>query len=445
MKKMLLSLFLISIFAAMSSAQDLPCEKVVSYQINARLDAVEKTVSGDMVLNWTNTGTAATQELYFHLYLNAFKNTQSTFFKEIAKRGDYGNRLISRFQKGGWGYCHIETISASNTKFQSTALSPVFVQPDDNNKADETVFKVDLPEPVAPGESVTLNISFLSQLPHRAPRTGYNEDYFFVAQWFPKIGVWQNDTWHCNQFHALGEFFADYGDYDVQLTVPSEFVVGACGVKTDSTSNNDGTITHRFQEQCIHDFAWTAWPQFKTATRLFEHPELPTVKMQLLYQPEHQRYVDDFFGGTENTLKYLGLWYVPYPYSTITIVDARWRSSSSGMEYPTLFTTGVDWLAARGSQRPLGLTVHECAHQFFYGIIGTNEVEHPWMDEGFTTYATSRCMNTAYGDGAYSKSYLERDGFYIPVTFSNVPKDQRDWIVENNRERSGREVMNKAD
>lgn len=440
MKKLMLIVLFAGYFSTLLKAQDVSCEKVVLYRIQAALDPESKTVSGNQQLTWTNVGSSATQELFFHLYLNAFKNTESTFFKEPARSSSHVSDYIARFSKGGWGYCDVRSISIADA---GLSLVPQFVQPDDANSMDETVFKVDLPWPIAPGESIRLDIEFVSQLPYRAPRTGYVRDDFFVAQWFPKIGVWENDEWNCHQFHAYSEFYADYGDYDVHVTVPADYIVGASGVLSDSTATDDGTTTYHFQGECIHDFAWTASPHYKVAHRTFEHPELPTVRMKLLYQPDHRRFVDAFFDAAENTLKYLGLWYIPYPYPQITIVDAACTSSADGMEYPTLFTTGVDWLVARGSQEPHSLTIHECAHQFFYGIIGSNEFEHAWLDEGFTTYATSRCLNTAYGPGAYSKTYLERHDFGIPITFKHSIKDSRDWIVENHRERGRRDYMDK--
>jgi hypothetical protein len=444
MKRLMVLIVLLFVLSS-TYAQDLPCDKVVAYKIDATLDPSEKMITGQLELTWTNTGSKATQEMLFHLYWNAFKNSQSTFFKEGSPFDEYTTKLISRFEKGGWGFCDVKSISAqSDGLFDAIELSPTFIQPDDNDADDETVCQIDLPKAVAPGQSVQLKIDFKSQVPHRAPRTGHSGDYYFIAQWFPKIGVWFEDEWNCHQFHRTSEFFADYGDYDVRLTVPSEYVVGASGVRTDSTQNSDGTTTYRYEEQCIHDFAWTAYPDYKVAVRQFEHPELPAVEMRLLYQPEHKKYVDTFFDATENTLKYLGTWYVPYPYSNITIVDAAWKSGASGMEYPTLFTTGVDLFVSEGSQRPRGLTVHECAHQFFYGILGSNEFENAWMDEGFTVYATARCMDTAYGPGAFSKSYLQRDGFDIPWTFQHAVKDQRDWTVENHCQRGALDAMDRC-
>lgn len=418
-------------------------QPVVSYNIDATLTPESKSVQGSETLVWINSGDAPTQELYFHLYLNAFKNSQSTFMREAASRAGGLPSYYSAVIANGWGYCDVSSVVAESPgKFGETELTPIFVQPDDDNTNDESVFKLELPAPIAPGERVVLNIDFVSKLPHKAPRTGYHKNYFFVAQWFPKIGVWQDGVWNCHQFHASTEFFADFGEYDVSITVPEEYIVGAAGVLTDSTSQG-GTTTLRFQEKNIHDFVWTAYPDYKVATRTFEHPELPSVKMRLLYQPEHQNQVNVFFDATAATLKHYGLWYAAYPYEQITIVDTGWRSHACGMEYPTLFTTCVDLLPAKGKQSPRGLTVHECGHQFFYGMIGSNEFEHAWLDEGLNTYATSRCMNTAYGAGAVAKFYLERDGFGIPVTFHRAPKDQRSWIVANHRTRGTHDYMAK--
>ncbi len=442
MNKVIYLLFLSLFLSAAEHAAAQQSPKVVSYKIDVKLSPEKKTVEGVETLTWTNAGATPTGELFFHLYLNAFKNSQSTFMLEAAQRPD-GPSFYESVKNDGWGYCEVvSVVAASPGNFKETPLTPVYVQPDDDNAHDQTVMKLVLPKSVAPGESVVLNIEFISKLPHKGPRTGYHQNYFFVAQWLPKIGVWMDGEWNCHQFHANSEFFADYGEYDVSVTVPMEYVVGASGVLADSTAG-DGQKTLRFRQDNIHDFAWTAWPNYKTAVRTFEHPDLPTVKMRLLYMPEHQKYVDAFFDATANTLKHFGLWYVAYPYPQITSVDAVWRSNSCGMEYPTLFTTCVDWLTPKGKQQPLGLTIHECGHQFFYGLIGTNEFENAWMDEGFTTYATSRCLFAAYGEGANTKIYLARQGFGIPFTLKNVPRDPRDWIVDNHRGRGALDFMDR--
>ncbi len=444
--KILTLIVSLALLSGLSTAQSLNCARVANYDMHVSLDTDNKLVEGQQLLTWKNTGNIAVRDLYFHLYLNAFKNTKSSFTQE-ALRPSSASSYLSELMDDGWGYCDVLSISVVNpTKNSKTDImnSFEFVHPDDDNQDDETLFKITLPQPVVPNDSVLLDLSFVSKLPKQAPRTGYVNDFYFVAQWFPKIAVWRNNTWNAHQFHAHGEFFADYGNYNVSITVPQEFILGACGVLTDSTDNPDGTVTYRYQQDCIHDFAWTAYANYRVATRMFEQENLPNVRMRLLYQPEHKKDVDDFFKATENTLKYFGTWYVPYPYDHITIVDPAPGSRASGMEYPTLFTTGTDWIKASGRQSPEWLTVHECGHQFFYGLVGTNEMEHPWMDEGFVVYATARCMNVAYGPPRYWKGYLSRKNFDIPFTFGGVEIDPRQWPIDKHRERCHLDIMQKC-
>ena len=140
----------------------------------------------------------------------------------------------------------------------------------------------------------------------------------------------------------------------------------------------------------MHDFAWTTSPDYLVRTARFEHPQLPPVEMRLLLQPEHAAQAERHFDATRTTLKYYGEWFGAYPYGHITIVDPAYQSGAGGMEYPTLFTAGTRWLAPAGVTTPEGVTVHEAGHQFWYGIVGNNEFEDAWMDEGFNTFSTAR-------------------------------------------------------
>jgi hypothetical protein len=167
-----------------------------------------------------------------------------------------------------------------------------FIQPDDtptfHNPDDHTVSQVRLRQPVAPGAVVTFRIAFHDRLPEVLARTGYKRDFFMVAQWFPEVGVWWHGAWNCHQFHANTEFFADFGTYDVKLTVPQNYVLGSSGDEVASVSNPDGTKTVAYHAEDIHDFAWTANPNF----RLLEDSwtgSAGTVKIHLLMSPEHGR------------------------------------------------------------------------------------------------------------------------------------------------------------
>ncbi|MFQ5771051.1 MAG: M1 family aminopeptidase, partial [bacterium] len=184
----------------------------------------------------------------------------------------------------------------------------------------------------------------------------------------------------------------------------------------------DGTTTHRYYQEDVHDFAWVTTPHFREYKEKFEEPDLPTVDMRLLLMPDHASKKERYFEATKASLKYYGTWWGPYPYDHITIVDPTYRSGSGGMEYPTFFTGGTSWLSPRERRSPEGVTVHECGHQFWYGIIGNNEFEYAWLDEGFNTYSTTRTMEQAFPNPVLTRRYFE--GF-IPIVFSSVKLAER--------------------
>jgi hypothetical protein len=173
-------------------------------------------------------------------------------------------------------------------------------------------------------------------------------------------------------------------------------VVGATGLEREARDNADQTTTRRFVQEDVHDFAWTTSPDYVVRNARFEQAGLPPVEMRLLLQPEHLDQADRHFEATRAALRYYGQWFGPYPYGHITIVDPAWQSGAGGMEYPTLFTSGSSWLAPSAVADPEGVTVHECGHQFWYAMVGNNEFEDAWIDEGLNTFSTGRTMALAF-------------------------------------------------
>jgi Peptidase family M1 domain len=292
-----------------------------------------------------------------------------------------------------------------------------FIAPDDGNTEDRTVAEVPLATPVAQGQTINVQIAWSSRVPRTFARTGAIGNYFFLAHWFPKIGVLQDSGWNCHQFHAGTEFFADFGVYDVRLTVPTGWIVGATGAERSRRDGGDRTTTHSYYAEDVHDFAWTTSPDYVERLERFTDPALPPVAMRLLLQPEHTAQATRHFTATRATLKHYGEWYGPYPYANITIIDPAWQSGAGGMEYPMLFTAGTRLIVPRRVAQPEGVTVHEAGHQFWYGIVATNEFEHAWLDEGLNTFSTARVLDQFFGPQYYSKRYF---GGFIPWTFPDL-------------------------
>ncbi|HWF85197.1 MAG TPA: M1 family metallopeptidase [Vicinamibacterales bacterium] len=386
-----------------------------NYTIDARLDPASRTITGSEEILWRNITNKAVTDLQFHLYWNAWRDARSTFMRERALGGSDGDH-----DAGDWSRIDITSIRLLRGADAPLDLTPSmrFIAPDDGNPDDKTVMTVALPTgEFAPGVEAHLNVAWTAHVPRTFARTGAIGHYFFIAQWFPKLGVLQDGGWNCHQFHAGTEFFSDYGVYDVSLTVPAGWPLGATGVQRDERDNADHTTTHRYHQDDVHDFAWTTSPDYIVRTARFEHPALPPVEMRLLLQPEHASQAERHFDATRTTLKYYGEWFGPYPYGHITIVDPAYQSRTGGMEYPTLFTAGTRWWIAPHVTTPEEVTVHEAGHQFWYGIVGNNETEDAWMDEGFNTFSTARAIAQVYDPHYYEQRYF---GGFVPWVFKSI-------------------------
>ncbi|HSC25843.1 MAG TPA: M1 family metallopeptidase [Vicinamibacterales bacterium] len=388
-----------------------------NYRMTARLDPRSRTLRGEGLLTWRNISARPADTLQFHLYWNAWRNTRSSWMRERQRAGD---TTLSRRPEPDWAWIDLTSISRIGTEGAPIDLTSHlrFIAPDDGNADDRTVAEVQLDAPVAPGETVNVQIAWSSYVPRTFARTGTIGSFYFLAHWFPKIGVLEDDGWNTHQFHSTTEFFADFGIYDVRLTVPAGWVVGATGLERGRRDEADGTTTHHYYAEDVHDFAWTTSPDYLERTATFEHPNLPHVAMRLLLQPEHAGQADRHFEATRAALKHYGEWYGPYPYGNVTIVDPAWQSGAGGMEYPTLFTAGTRWLAPRRVAQPESVTVHEAGHQFWYGIVANNEFEHAWMDEGLNTFSTARTLEQFFQPYYYSKRYF---GGFVPWVFYDLP------------------------
>jgi len=263
---------------------------------------------------------------------------------------------------------------------------------------DRTVMTLTLASPLESGATAQIEFDFHAQLPKVFARTGFwGDDFFMVGQWFPKIAVYDDLGWHSWPFHANAEFFADLGAYDVDITVPKNFVVGATGLPV-RTQEQGEQKTESFHAEDVIDFAWTASPRYKTATR-----HVGEVEIVLLYQPEHVQYVERYLKVTGQSLEAYGQWYGPYPYPRITVVDPPSKViGAMGMEYPMLIAGGVGALGIPelpgGIVREVEVVVlHEMGHQWFYAVVATNEAEEPWLDEGLTDFASVEAIDRYYG------------------------------------------------
>jgi hypothetical protein len=357
---------------------------VVRYRLRARLDPAAHRVDGGGEVVWRNDSRVPQRELWLHLYLNAFAGPETVFMR----KGETGFRGSERPET--WGGIDVTRVYARELGVDLWQGAEHHTPGDPE---DATDVRLALPEAVPPGGTLTLELAWVSRLPSVTLRTGFAGSFHMVAQWYPKLARLERDgTWAHFPFHRLSEFYADFGDYEVAIDVPSGFTVGATGVEIARVEESGrAVITHA--QRGVHDFAFTAWDGFAEA-----HDAAGGVALRCLYPAGEDNVAAIELAEVKAALPQLEAAYGKYPYPTLTIVHPPEEAGEAGgMEYPTLITTGgnrfTPYLGARALEV---VTTHELAHQWFYGMVASNEYRHAFLDEGLTTFATARAMEERF-------------------------------------------------
>ena len=386
MKQIFLIVLLIpSLIISQDKMFDKPLSnRIANYKIECRFDPETKIITGSEKLTWKNITDENVSELQFHLYMNAFRDLNSTFFTE--------SEAVPYFMdnnKINWGYCVVNKIVLNGSQDLTGKIK--YIHPDDDNELDRTVITVELPQELKTGGVINLKIDFETKLPRCVSRCGYNGNFFFAGQWYPKIGVYENGKWNCHQFHFNTEFYADFGIYDVKITLPRNLVVGATGVLVDTKNLGDGLKQLHYYCEDVHDFAWAADDDF-----IEKKTRHKGINIRLLCQPENLKYADDYIKAAKMGIDFYGKTYGEYPYPVLTIVDPQ-DINASDMEYPTLYTGSATAFEPEGEQYSYWVNIHEFGHNYFQGMVASNEFEDVWLDEGINTYAGGRAFEEEFG------------------------------------------------
>jgi len=362
---------------------------VADYTLRAKLDPALHSVHGEGTLAWKNVSSQPVSQLWMHLYLNAFKNQSSVFMR--APIGGFRGSSVPR----EWGTIDVRKLTWLDGA-ERRQLVPT-MQLRRGEDFDETDAAIPLPRAVAAGESITLEVEWDDKLPSIVERTGFDGSFHMIAQWFPKLAKVEPDGSFAHfPFHHLGEFYADYGTYDVTLDVPENFVVGATGVMTESRVENGRRIERHVQGD-VHDFAWTAWDRFQTRKETIDG-----VACTILYPPGYEAEAERELATMRFALPHYGDRYGKYPYPLLTLVHPPATApEAGGMEYPTLITTGGASYVPDGLHLLELVTIHEFGHQYFYGLLASHETQWPFLDEGLNSYAEATAMAEWKGDGSF--------------------------------------------
>jgi hypothetical protein len=415
-------LTLFSVLISFTSLSQEYFQQEVNYKIDVRLDDEYHTLTAFEEFEYINNSPDVLNKIYIHLWPNAYRNDETALAKQQYLQGDdelkYGSEEIKGF------------IDSLNFRVNGELANWYY----DNENLDIAV--VELANPLNPGDRATVSTPFFVKIPSGSiSRLGHIGQSYQITQWYPKPAVYDKDGWHQMPYLNQGEFYSEYGSFDVHITLPKNYVVGATGeLQTESerrfmdslatdTGNTIGSLdrsmqfprssteykTIRFRQQKVHDFAWFTDKRYRV---LKGEVELPHSKRKVtswaLFTPQNENLWDRSIEYINDATYYYSLWNGDYPYSNVTAVDGT-ISAGGGMEYPMITVIGNS-----GNDYSLEVViVHEVGHNWFYGQLGSNERLHGWMDEGMNTLNEVRYIQTKYPDNTALSDMVMGGSFHF--------------------------------
>jgi hypothetical protein len=393
-------------------------QQQTDYTIDVSLNEKEKTLDGFEEIIYTNNSPDTLRYIWFHLWPNAYKNDRTAFSDQLLENGNTAFYFSTQEQKG----------YMNRLDFKADGIT---AKTEDHPQHTD-IIKVVLPKPLAPKEKTVVRTSFHVKLPYNFSRIGYDGESFQVTQWYPKPAVYDQKGWHPMPYLDQGEFYSEFGSYDVRITVPKNYVVAATGelqneeekawlksrtnytmpvtpiakkvvnTRTRQTKTSkpakpiqetaQGFKTLHFKQDKAHDFAWFANKHFIVKSDSLALASGRVIAVSSYYTPTEKKVWEGSVRYAKDALRFYSAEVGEYPYNTATVVQGP-ASFGGGMEYPTITV-----LSPTANAQVLDETIaHELGHNWFYGILATNEREHPWMDEGMNTFYERKYMAKKYG------------------------------------------------
>jgi hypothetical protein len=354
------------------AAYGLPNE--VSYLIEAELLPLQNVVVGNEILSFTNHSGQALSDLYFHIYPNAFRRgSNSQYQQDLTNVAKISNINSIYADPADDAFMEIRSIASGG--------QPLI------HSINDTLLTVNLAEPLPDGETIEIEISFVNNLMeatefdrmafNRAIRSAHRNGVYTIALWHPRLAVLDSEGWHLEPYRFVGEFYGDFGSYDVQIAVPGDFEVGATGELALEILEPNRKIV-RYRADNVHDFSWVASRNYFVEERIWRGVTVRSLNLE----PEDAIILDQVIDALEFYSDEFG----EYAYSTFTVANV---TTGGGMEYPSIVLIG------NGTVQEV---VHEVAHQWWYAAIGNNQYEEAWLDEGFTTFAEERYLIEENGE-----------------------------------------------
>ena len=401
---------LLMLCANLLFAQNAYWQQEVNYEIAVKLDDKTHSLYAYEEIEYINNSPDKLDFIWFHLWPNAYKDNETAFAKQQIENGS------SRFhfsQEANRGF-----IDSLNFKTNDQVLKWEY------HPEHKDIAKVYLNKPLASGEKIVITTPFRVKLPASFSRLGHVKNQYQITQWYPKPAVYDQEGWHPMPYLDQGEFYSEFGSFKVSITLPETYVVGATGnlnskkeqqfldslAKTDkkhllseqstdttkSKSSGESPVNRKYKtitytQDNVHDFAWFADETYEVLKGEVKLPNSGrTVTLYALFNQKNYKVWQDIIQYMQDATFYYSKWIGDYPYDVVTVVDGA-LSAGAGMEYPTITVLGAGDAFALDQ-----VATHEIGHNWFYGILGSNERTYPWMDEGMNSLYEARYIETKY-------------------------------------------------
>lgn len=410
----------ITLFQANLYAQTLPknrnqanWQQKVDYTIEAHLNVKTKVLNAFETITYYNQSPNEIKEIYMHLWPNAYKNTNTAYAKQDLENGKT-NFYFSDPKDRGYIDSLDFKVNGEKVKWELTE--------------NIDIAKIILSQTLMPGQMLQLSTPFRVKIPAVFSRAGFEDGIFCMTQWYPKPAVYDVNGWNPIPYLNQGEFYSEFGKYDVSITLPKNYVLAATGEVQDpkekqwwlQRSKNlkakhfapDSLKTLRFVQDSVHDFAWFCSEDFMCDRSEVLLANGKTVETWIFAKSKNEKDKPNGIEYVDEAVTYYSEKVGNYPYSIAQVVITPLKAGG-GMEYPTITNcASIDET----------VIVHEVGHNWFYGILASNEREYPWMDESFNTYYENRNSKENKGD------FEQGANFNLLKAFTNF--DQSNFLFQ---------------
>ena len=379
--KKILQLILWSFFFTVALGQPAGYwQQQVDVQIKVLLNDQANSLTGEIKMQYQNNSPDTLRFIWIHLWPNAYKNDRTAFSEQLLQNGRTDFYFSNEIQKG--------YINRLNFK-----VDDELVQVEDHPQHQDIV-KIILAKPLPPAGKVVIETPFNVKLPSYFSRGGHIDQSYMLTQWYPKPAVYDNAGWHPMPYLDQGEFYSEFGNYEVAITLPSEYKVASTG-KLKSSTEKDNTQTLVYEQENIHDFAWFADKDFEVLHDTLKLAS-KTIDVYAYYNKANKENWTKSLSYIKSAIITKSKWVGEYPYATVSVVEKAGAPDAGGMEYPT-----ITLVSNNGNEKMLDYLInHEVGHNWFYGILASNERQHPWMDEGMNSFYDMRYSQLQYGNNS---------------------------------------------